>query len=176
MRPAALFWILAALVLALTGCAGGDSGESEAERAQRIAAQKAAQQRAAEDEWRAGFGAWSASMLPPALGVSTVMTDSLDLVLEGDPAIRRRLDPHLNALRRCTRRLERLGRPPSRFRRARATAASACDHLTAGAELVDLGIEAYQGGLGEGLLSRAATSIGKGVELLGTANKRLPPP
>lgn len=174
MRSAARLTVLALLALALMGCGGGDSGEFEAERAQRVAAQKAAQQRAAEDEWRTGFGAWSASMIQPALGVSGVMGDSLELVLEDDPATRRRLNTHLAALRACTKRLERLGRAPTRFRRARGTAVEACGHLEAGSALVDLGIDAYQGGLGEGLLSRAATSIGKGVVLLGTANKRLP--
>lgn len=176
MRLAARFAVLALLAFAPLGCGGGASGESEGERAQKVAAQRAAQQRAAEEEWRTGFGTWSASMIQPALGVSRVMGDSLELVLEDDPATRRRLNTHLTALRACTKKLERLGRAPTRFRRARGTAVEACGHIEAGAGLVDIGIDAYQGGLGEGLLSRAATSIGKGVQLLGTADKRLPPP
>lgn len=166
--------VLTLMAFALVGC-GGDSGAAEAEQAKRVAVQRAEQRRAAEQRWRAGLREWSLSMMQPALGVSGVMTDSLSLVLEGDPATRRRLNSHLADLRRCTKQLAGIGRVPTRFRRARGTAANACARLEAGAALVDLGIEAYQGGLGEGLLSRAATSIGKGVELLGTANNRLPP-
>lgn len=167
--------LVALLTSAILGCGG--SGKSQAnEREEAAEAAKVARQ-AAEQQWRTGLREWSLSMMQPALGVSGVMGESasLDLVLVGDRATRGRLDAQLNALRRCSESLRAVGKAPARFRRARATAVNACGQLEAGAELVDLGIDAYQGGLGEGLLTRAAASISKGVELLGTANERLPP-
>ena len=166
---------MALLGSAILGCGGsGDSGAKEREKAAEAA--RVAQQ-AAEQRWRTGLREWSLSMMQPALGVSGVMSESatLNLVLEGDSTIRSRLDIHLNALGRCTESLRAVGKAPVRFRRARATAVNACGQLEAGAALVDLGIGAYQDGLGEGLLTEAATSISKGVGLLGTANERLPP-
>jgi hypothetical protein len=164
------------VVLSVAACGGTKTAPTHALEAQRTAAQEAAKRRAAEESWVSDFRALAASMLPPALGVSTVMGNSLNLVLNGDPATRRRLETHLAALGACSKRLGRLGHVPVRFRRAGETAASACGHLEAGAALVDVGIKAYQRGLGEGLLTRAASSIGKGVELFGTATKRLSVP
>jgi hypothetical protein len=167
--------LVALLASAILGC-GGSGASGAKERAKAAEAARVAR-RAAERRWRTSFREWSLSMMQPALGVSGVMgeTASLNLILEGDPATRDRLDVHLNALGRCTKSLRAVGPAPARVRRARATAVNACGHLEAGAALVDIGIDAYQGGLGEGLLTRAAGSISKGVGLLGTASERLPP-
>lgn len=163
------------LASAILGCGG--SGKSDAKDQAKEAEAASVVRHAAEQRWRTGLREWSLSMMQPALGVSGVMGESatLNLILEGDSATRRRLDIHLSALGRCTESLRAVGKAPARFRRARATAASACAQLEAGAALVDLGIGVYQDGLGEGLLTRAASSISKGVGLLGTANERLPP-
>lgn len=167
--------LVALLASAILGCGG--SGKSDADKRAEAAKAAAAQQRLAEQRWRTGLREWSLSIMQPALGVSGVMGEdaTLTLILDGDRATRQRLDAHLSALGRCTESLRALGQAPARFRPARATAVNACGHLEAGAALVDIGIEAFQGGLGEGLLTRAAGSISKGVGLLGTANERLPP-
>ena len=165
------------LVLALVfgGSACGGEDKAAKERAERERA--AAALRQADARYRTRFQAWSTSALQPALRVSGIFANpsSLDLLLNGDPATRHELNVELRKLRGCSDAVERIGTPPARFRRARATAMSACAHFEAGASLVDVGLGAAQGGLGAGLLSRAANELRKGTELVGAANERLPP-
>lgn len=120
-------------------------------------------------------------MLQPALRVSGLFSDeaSLTLLLDGDPALRAELDAELAKLKGCSDEVEEIGTTPTRFRPARNTAMKACDNLAAGAALVEIGLSAVSEGgpeFGGGLLTRAGDTLTKGVDLLGQATSKLPPP
>ncbi len=174
----------------LAGCGGSGESGDDRDRAESIEAAQAKEQakaqakaerrRAVETRWREGLTEWSAAMLQPALRVSGLFSgESLTLLLEGDPGVRAELDAELTKLKGCSEAVERIGTTPTRLRPARTTAMKACGSLEAGASLVEIGLSSVaQGGpaVGGGLLTRAATTISKGVDLLGQATSKLPPP
>jgi hypothetical protein len=167
---------VAALTFAFGAVACGGNDKAAEEGAARK--QAAAARREAEPRYRVRFTAWSAAALQPALRVSGIFANpsSLDLLMSGDVTTRQQLDVELRKLRGCSKTVERIGKPPARFRPARATAMNACAHFEAGAALLDVGLGAAQGGLGPGLLSEAAGELTKGTQLVGTATNRLPAP
>jgi hypothetical protein len=164
-RGVSVFTLICVGLLA-SGCGSGRGAQVTTTGPSRAEARKAA-----EAKWKSGLQAWSRSMLQPVLAVSGQLgsADSFNRLAQGDRATRRKLTPELNKLGTCTATVKAIGAPPVRFDRTRATALSGCAHLEAGAALVETGLDAVTGGLGSGLLTRAAAQLNRGTRLLRTA-------